>query len=214
MCTYSVAVYVFAGHQLELAFETITSPEFLKKSFGVIIALLFVHIILLVLLLRIQFKPRRITASYLEAVRASTAFQEINGYIAMPAHGDRHSTDTAVNHLLSANAVRLSATGDVVREMFSNRMEKLRKNRISRVKGWPFRLGKLKIVSRFDQSMRLHDGSSNLCVLTMSHLPIVMTDGRGAHVLVAGPDRAGGGTGVAIGRAPAPCGDVFMYAAL
>jgi hypothetical protein len=56
MCTSSVAVCVFAGHQLELAFETITSPEFLKKSFGVIIALLFVHIILLVLPLLLRLR--------------------------------------------------------------------------------------------------------------------------------------------------------------
>jgi hypothetical protein len=141
-------VYVFAGQQLQLAFQTMSSPEFLRKSIGVIIALLIVHIALLILLLRIQFKPRPITAAYLEAVRACTAFQEIERYISQPSlHDNKQTADRAVDQLLAANAVRLNATSDIVKEMFGHRINKLRKNRISRFKGWPVRLRKMKIVS-------------------------------------------------------------------
>jgi hypothetical protein len=139
-------VYVFAGQQLDLAFETLASPEFLRRSLGVVITLVIAHVLLLVLLLRIQLKPQPVTAAYLQAVRSCTAFSEILMYLEHPPT-EKKSTEDSIGQLLNANAVRLNATGDVVKELMMHRIEKLRRNKISRVKGWRLPFRKMKIVS-------------------------------------------------------------------
>jgi hypothetical protein len=94
--------------------------------------------------LRIQLKPRALTPAYIEAVRESTAYGEIHGYLAGTENGsDFYSHRT---HGTTTHAV-LARSQDVCEDMFAHRAKKLERNRISRVKGWPFRLHKHKIVS-------------------------------------------------------------------
>jgi hypothetical protein len=204
------AVYVFAGQQLELAFDTITSPEFIKKSLGIVIALVSVHVMLLVLLLRIQFKPRAITPAYIESVRQSTAFNEIYNYIVGAEKGMDLSSGEALDHIVPSNISKLTVTTDACKEMFAHRAKKLGRNRISRVKGWPFRLQKHKIVSSMKIMSRFNDwnqrAGDNFCLSA--------TDLRGAHVGLAGPDGVGRGPGVALGAVAAAIGALPVYAAL
>jgi hypothetical protein len=143
-------VYVFAGQQLDLAFDTITNPDFIRKSLGVVIALVAVHVVLLVLLLRIQLKPRPLTRSYLEAVQKSVAFGEIGKYlldIKKPKSEGQMSELGKTRVAFGGRAAKLGPRGDVVRELFAHRLDKLRRNRITRVMGFNIRFRKSKIVS-------------------------------------------------------------------
>jgi hypothetical protein len=54
--------------------------EFLRKSLGLIIFLLCLHVFILALMLRAQLKRPKVTVQYIQSVRISRMYHEINVY--------------------------------------------------------------------------------------------------------------------------------------
>jgi hypothetical protein len=76
------AVYQHVGDQLKVVVMRYrTDREFLRKSLGLIIALLCVHAVIFTLLLRSQFKRPVISESYIRAVETTHMYREGVAYV-------------------------------------------------------------------------------------------------------------------------------------
>jgi hypothetical protein len=74
-------VYTYAGRQLQMVVLRYRDDrEFLRKSLGLIIFLLCLHVFILALMLRAQLKRPKVTVQYIQSVRISRMYHEINVY--------------------------------------------------------------------------------------------------------------------------------------
>lgn len=145
------------AHQLDVVVTRYRDDrEFLRKSLGIIIFLLALHVVIFVLVLRSQFKRPGVSSDYIQIVRQSQAFLDADAYIKKLVKGESSkltAQEISVSHFFSPtrrSAVRRNASQPlpavptyrvsfcgcfdreekvdvVVRELIANRLHRLEK---------------------------------------------------------------------------------------
>jgi hypothetical protein len=98
------AVYQHVGYQLKVVVMRYrTDREFLRKSLGLIIALLCVHAVIFTLLLRSQFKRPVISEGYIRSVETTRMYKEGVAYVNRLAQDQRSAVvyDASLDHFFS-----------------------------------------------------------------------------------------------------------------
>jgi hypothetical protein len=120
----SLAVYTHANAQLQtVVLRYKTDREFLRRSIGLIIAVLVVHVGIFVTILRSQFKKPSVTPTYINTVRLTRAYAEVNAYFSKVVgggHAPLTAQEVSVSHFFSPTR-RYSALSKASNECLSIR---------------------------------------------------------------------------------------------